>query len=68
MILIQRLAGSVDYGDTESMEARTLVMLYRSLPPEQLNDEVVKKTMSRLRRDVRYVPVKGQRKVVRGGC
>ncbi|MGM9540768.1 DUF721 domain-containing protein [Anaerovibrio sp.] len=58
MILIQRLAGSVDYGDVESIEARTLVMLYRSIPPEQLNDEVVKKTMSRLRRDVRYVPGK----------
>lgn len=62
MILIQRLAGSVDYGDTESMEARTLVMLYRSLPPEQLNDEVVRKTMSRLRRDVRYVPAKVRRR------
>ena len=58
MILIQRLAGNVDYGDVESIEARTLVMLYRSIPPEQLNDEVVKKTMSRLRRDVRYVPGK----------
>ena len=56
LILLQRLAGKVDYGDVESIEAKTLVMLYRSLPPEQLSDEVVKKTMSRLRRDVRYVP------------
>ena len=56
LILLQRLASRVDYGDVESIEAKTLVMLYRSLPPEQLSDEVVKKTMSRLRRDVRYVP------------
>ena len=56
LILLQRLAGRVDYGDVESIEAKTLVMLYRSLPPEQLSDEVVKKTLSHLRRDVRYVP------------
>ena len=56
LILLQRLAGRVDYGDVDSIEAKTLVMLYRSLPPEQLSDEVVKKTMSRLRCDVRYVP------------
>lgn len=61
MILLQRMAGRVDYGDTESIEAKTLVMLYRSIPPEQLNGEVVKKTMNRLRRDVRYASKKGKK-------
>lgn len=61
LILLQRMAGRVDYGDTESIEAKTLVMLYRSIPPEQLNDEVIKKTMHRLRRDLRYVERKGKK-------
>lgn len=54
--LIQRLAASVSYGDTTSVDAITLVMLYRSIPPEQLNEQVIQKTLYTLRYDLRYVP------------
>lgn len=54
--LIQRLAARVSYGDTTSVDAITLVMLYRSIPPEQLNEQVIQKTLYALRYDLRYVP------------
>lgn len=51
---LRRLSEQVYYGDTESIEAKTLVMLYRSLPPEQLSEEVMTKTMRALSYDVKY--------------
>lgn len=54
--LIQRLAARVSYGDTDSVDAITLVMLYRSIPPEQLNEQIIQKTLHALRYDLRYVP------------
>ena len=54
--LLQRLAARVSYGDTTSVDAITLVMLYRSIPPEQLNEQVIQKTLYALRYDLRYVP------------
>lgn len=67
LTLIQRLAAGVDYGDTESLNAKMLVMLYRSVPPEQLNDEVMRKTLHRLRYDVHYVPKASKRSAKAGG-
>lgn len=54
--LIQRLAARVSYGDTDSVDAITLVMLYRSIEPEQLNEQIIQKTLHALRYDLRYVP------------
>lgn len=58
LILLQRLAAKVDYGDNESLNAKLLVMLYRSIPPEQLNEKAIKRTLHQLRYDVHYVPLK----------
>lgn len=60
--LIQRLASRVSYGDTESVDAITLVMLYRSISPDQLNEQVIRKTLYALRYDLRYVPGKTAKK------
>ena len=61
-ILMQQIAQRVPYGDTESLDAMTLVMLYRSIPPEQLNEKVMKKTLYRLRYDLQYVDLKKEQK------
>lgn len=61
-ILMQQIAQRVSYGDLYSTDAMTLVMLFRSIPPEQLNDQVMKKTLYRLRYDLRYVPLKKEKK------
>lgn len=55
-ILLQQLAGRISSDDRESTDVKTLVMLYRSLPPESLTPEVIDKTMKRLRFDVRFKP------------
>lgn len=60
-ILLQNLASKVEYGDLKSLNVKILVMLYKSLPPEQLNENVIKKAMYSLRFDVRYVPGKGKK-------
>lgn len=51
--LVQALAARVETGDTTSLDAKTLVMLYRCVPPEQLTDELVESTLYRLRNDLR---------------
>ncbi len=61
-ILMQNIAQRVFYGDLSSTDAMTLVMLYRSIPPEQLNEQVMKKTLYRLRYDLRYAPLKKENK------
>jgi hypothetical protein len=52
--VLQRLAAKVSLNDTKSLEARTLVMLYRSLPPDQLNEENITKALHRLRNDMMW--------------
>ena len=47
--MVQQLAREVDVSDTESLKARNLVMLYRCLPPEQLTEEEIKRSLYRLR-------------------
>ena len=50
--LVQELGRRIEFGDWESLEAKTLVMLYRSLRPEQLSEEIVRRTLYDLRRDL----------------
>ena len=47
--MVQQLASEVDVRDTSSLKARNLVMLYRCLPPEQLTEEEMARTLYRLR-------------------
>lgn len=61
-IFLQQLASKVAYGDSKSLEAKMLVMAWRSIGPDQLNDEVIKKTLHKLRFDVRYVKLKKDKK------
>lgn len=59
--LIQRYAREINPEKTDSLEAKILVMLYRCIPPEQLTDEMITKTLHRLRNDCRFfVPLGAQ--------
>lgn len=51
--LVQTLAKRVEVGDTTSLDAKTLVMLYRCVPPEQLTEDLIVRTLYRLRNDLR---------------
>lgn len=48
-IMVQQLASKVEFNDTTSLKAKNLVMLYLCLPPDQLNDEVMKRAIYDLR-------------------
>ena len=50
--MVQKLSAEVEAGDTTSMKAKTLVMLYRCLPPEQLNEDNITRTIYALRFDL----------------
>lgn len=50
--LLQKAAAEVDPDKPDSLEAKTLVMLYRCIPPPQLTAEIVEKTLQRLRNDL----------------
>lgn len=50
--MVQEMAKTVDFGDFESMAAKRLVMLHRCLPPEQLTEEVMRRTLYYLRKDL----------------
>lgn len=52
MLLLQRLVSRVSPGDHTSLDARMLVMLYRSLPPEQLTEKVMEQALDQLRYDI----------------
>ena len=54
---MQELARRIEFGDWESLEAKTLVMLYRSLRPEQLTEDIVRRTLYDLRREMAEVTV-----------
>ena len=51
-LLVQQLAAKVDVNDTTSLDAKTLVMLYRCLPPDELTEENVRRALYRLRFDL----------------
>ena len=48
-MLVQKLASQVEFGDKKSLKALQLVMLFRVLPPEQLTEDVVERTLYHLR-------------------
>lgn len=50
--MIQRLASKVRLEDYESLDAHIIVMLYLHIQPEYLTDEIVRKTLYRLRNDL----------------
>ena len=47
---VQQLARSIDLRDKRQL--KRLVMIYRQLPPDALNDDVIKRTMRQLRFDL----------------
>lgn len=51
-IMVQRLAAKMNINDRHGMKAKELVMLYRCMPPEELDDDKVKETLYRLRFDL----------------
>ena len=53
--LVQELAAKTDVRDHQSMQAKTLAMLYRCLPPDKLTPEAIDRALYRLRFDM-YIP------------
>ena len=51
-MMVQKLAADVDVNDKTSIKARTLVMLYRCLPPDQLNEDNITRALYELRFDM----------------
>ena len=61
--MLQKAARKVDPEKIDSIEAKTLVMMYRCIPPEQLTEEIITKTLHRLRNDLPQMSFKkGSRK------
>lgn len=54
--MVQMQAAKVSILDHTSMEAKTLVMLYRCLPPEQLTEEAIKRAFYELRFSLYWPP------------
>lgn len=52
--LIQTIASQLSPDDCDSIEAMKLVMLYKSISPEKLNDYIVKDVLNKLRFDMAY--------------
>ena len=50
--LIQQVASKVHLEDVDTLDAYTLVMLYLHIPPENITEELVRKTLYRLRNDL----------------
>ena len=69
-LLIQKRAAEIKLDEWNSDKARNLVMLYKCLPPAQLNDDIVRETIYRLRFDLakseEFTPVKRYDYVARG--
>lgn len=60
--MVQEWAGKVKLKEVDSLAAKRLVMLYLCLPPEQLTEDVTRRTLYQLRRDLlkpeEFEPVK----------
>ncbi|MBR3457675.1 MAG: DUF721 domain-containing protein [Selenomonadaceae bacterium] len=60
--MVQVIARRVELKDFRKLEAKRLVMLHLCLPPEQLTEDIVKRTLYRLRTDLavpkEFKPVK----------
>ena len=51
-IMVQKLAADTDVNDRTSIKAKTLVMLYRCLPPDKLNEDNITRALYALRFDM----------------
>ena len=51
--MVQQMAARVDASDTASIKALNLVMLYRCLPPEQLTEDEIARSLHQLRFQLR---------------
>lgn len=54
--LVQLQASKVAVNDRQSMEAKTLVMLYRCLPPEHLTEDAINRALYELRFNMYWPP------------
>lgn len=54
--LVQLMASKVAVNDRTSMEAKTLVMLYRCLPPDKLTEDAIKRALYELRFSMYWPP------------
>ncbi len=52
--LVQKMAANLKISLYDDMQIKTLVMLYKALPPEQINDRVVEDNINRLKYDLMY--------------
>ncbi len=50
--MVQQLALKVSLEQSDSMDAQNLVMLYRCLPPEQLTEDILKRTLYSLKNNL----------------
>ncbi|WP_182187404.1 DUF721 domain-containing protein [Pectinatus frisingensis] len=52
--LVQKLAADLNISSYDDIQVKTLVMLYRALPPEQINNKLVKENINKLKYDLKY--------------
>lgn len=51
-LLVQKYAKKIRFEDKDTLDAKFLVMLHRSIQPEQLTEDIISKTLYALRRDL----------------
>ena len=56
--LVQKLAADLNFDNCDSIQIKMLVMLYKALPPEQINEKVVYENINRLKYDLKYDEMK----------
>ncbi|TCS81878.1 DUF721 domain-containing protein [Pectinatus cerevisiiphilus] len=56
--LVQRMTANLQITSYDDIQLQTLVMLYRALPPEQINRKTVKENINRLKYDLIYNEMK----------
>ena len=68
--MVQELARKVKLEDIRSLAAKRLVMLYHCLPPEQLTEDLIRRTLYKLRLDLvrpeNFKPMKRYDYILRG--
>lgn len=56
--LVQKMVVNLNITSYDDIRLQTLVMLYRAMPPEQINEKIVKENIRRLRYDLTYNEMK----------
>lgn len=56
--ILQRMMTTLKIKSYDDMELQIIVMLYRAMPPEQINKKVVKETINKLKYDLIYNEMK----------